>query len=66
MESRYPSAKIELDLMSRLHRMPCSPAELRETTPYTPNQILWVLNALKQDGLVARVKGTHLMMLVDL
>ena len=61
----YSVARAELDIMQRLHQMPASPKELRETTPYTPNQILWVLAALKADGLVVRIPGTHLMRTVD-
>ena len=61
----YSTARAEIDIMSRLHQMPASPKELRETTPYTPNQILWVLAALKADGLVERIKGTHLLCVVD-
>jgi DNA-binding MarR family transcriptional regulator len=61
----YSTAKAELDIMSRLHQMPASPKELREAMPYTPNQILWVLNALRADGLVKRIEGTHLMRVVD-
>jgi len=60
------SARIEIELMLRLQEMPCTPKELRETCPYTPNQILWVLNNLRADGLVERVRGTHLMKVVDL
>ena len=61
----YSTAKTEIDIMARLNQMPASPKELRETTPYSPNQILWVLAALKADGLVVRIPGTHLMSVVD-
>ncbi len=60
------SARIEIDLMLRLQQMPCTPKELRETCPYTPNQILWVLNNLRADGLVQRIPWTFLLMVVDL
>ena len=62
----YSVARAELDIMSRLHQMPASPKELRATMPYSPNQILWVLAALKADGLVVRITGTHLLKLADL
>jgi hypothetical protein len=48
----YSVAKAEVEIMSRLHQMPASPKELRDAMPYSPNQILWVLNALRADGLV--------------
>ena len=62
----YSTARAEIDIMARLHQMPASPKELRETTPYSPNQILWVIAALKADGLVVRVPGTHLMRVIDI
>ena len=61
----YSTAKAELDIMQRLNQMPASPKELRSACPYTPNQIHWVLAALKADGLVVRIAGTHLLKLAD-
>jgi DNA-binding HxlR family transcriptional regulator len=61
----YSTARTEIEIMARLHQMPASPKELREAMPYSPNQIIWVLSALKADGLVVRISGTHLLRLAD-
>ncbi len=61
----YSTARAELDIMQRLHQMPATPKELRKACPYTHRQVQWVLQQLKADGLVSRIRGTHLMRLTD-
>jgi len=63
---RYSAAKTELDVMQHIHDMPCTFKELVEQVPYSRNQVLWVLNNLRSDGLIIRIQGTHLMQVVSI
>lgn len=59
-------ALVEIELMKIIQKEPMSPAELEKVLPVPPRRLKTVLQDLRHDGLVTRVKGTHLMALREL